>query len=75
MARCFIFVRWESNDIEIMEEYPENLLSDVDNFFTPYTVGSRAMHIKYEADWSLRFARFRVFEVRQQRHCAMSSVG
>lgn len=39
------------DDIQVVEEYPKNFLSNVDHFLTPDSVGPGLMHFRNPAWW------------------------
>lgn len=65
---------WKSNDVQVVEEYPKDLLRDVDHFLAPDSVRTWASHFEDEADGSLRLCWFWVFEVRENGSGAASSL-
>jgi len=46
---------WKSDHVEVVQENPEHLFSNIYHFFAPDAVWARLAHFKNKANWSLGF--------------------
>jgi hypothetical protein len=54
----------KGDDVQIVQENPENFFGYIDNLFTPNPVWPWSSHLKNKADWSLRLTWLRVAKIR-----------